>query len=171
MVFWWVLLKFEEVSPWWFCTISRWGRWGKKRKYNIDQNVIQSAHPATYFTNSQKILSFVAAFQIWTSLTILSRSLVGYVALSDLSMASGKSNDFDVRSLIILKMRKYMRDFSFCCVFFGTVSSSLQFFGIRRNILIFKIPNWTTVLYSTCKNLTCRTQANSRCSMRLEHYK
>lgn len=76
-----------------------------------------------------------------------------------------------MRSIIILKMRKYMRDFSFLCVFFWYSVLITTVSWYQTKYIILKIPYWTTVLYSTCKTSTCRTQANSLCSMSLEHYK
>ena len=138
------------------------GTLGKKEGIKYWSKRYTIGTPSNLFYQQPKNFIVCGSISTINLFSLLSRSLVGYVALSDLSMASGKSNDFDVRNIIILKMRKYMRYFSFCCFFFS---------GIGRNILILKIPNWTTVLYSTCKNLTCRTQANSPCSMNLEHYK
>lgn len=94
------------------------GTLGKKEGIKYLSKRYTIGTPSNLFYQQPKKFIVCGCISTINLFTILSRSLVGYVVLSDLSMASGKSNDFDVRNIIILKMRKYMRDFSFCCVFF-----------------------------------------------------
>lgn len=94
------------------------GTLGKKEGIKYWSKRYTIGTPSNLFYQQPKNFIVCGCISTINLFSLLSRSLVGYVALSDLSMASGKSNDFDVRNIIILKMRKYMRYFSFCCFFF-----------------------------------------------------